>query len=203
MSRENFIRVYDDVFPKGFCEHIISEFERFVDLGIVYDRQSTEGVPSHIKNDVSLNGTVADWKDFVFENERGCHKESTKHMFWQGINDCLGSYLNEFSVLLDGPEMQTSAMKVQKTCSPGGYHVWHHEHGRREHSDRVLVYTLYLNTLKSESCGETEFIYQGEKVAPVQNRVCIFPAHFTHAHRGNPVYGDNPKYIITGWIENV
>jgi hypothetical protein len=61
-----------------------------------------------------------------------------------------------------------------------------------------LVYSAYLNTI--EEAGETEFLYQKLRVAPKENTVVIWPAAFTHTHRGNVVHGDKSKYIITGWF---
>ena len=91
-------------------------------------------------------------------------------------------------------------MKMQKTSTGGGYHVWHGEQGNGEQAGRGLVYMLYLNDLPKEANGETEFLYQQRRINPVGNTMVIWPAAFTHAHRGNPVYGDNHKYIITGWF---
>jgi hypothetical protein len=63
---------------------------------------------------------------------------------------------------------------------------------------RVLVFTLYLNDV--EEGGETEFLYLSKRVQPKTGRMVIWPAGFTHTHRGNPpLKGD--KYIITGWVE--
>jgi hypothetical protein len=56
----------------------------------------------------------------------------------------------------------------------------------------------YLNDV--EEGGETEFLYQKKRVKPVKNRVVVWPAGFTHTHRGNPPLS-NAKYIITGWVE--
>jgi len=43
-------------------------------------------------------------------------------------------------------------------------------------------------------------LYQKRRVKPEQGTICIFPAGFTHVHRGNPpLSGD--KYIATGWYE--
>jgi len=57
---------------------------------------------------------------------------------------------------------------------------------------------LYLNTV-SEG-GETEFLYLHRRIKPLQGRLLIFPASFTHTHRGNPpLSGD--KYILTSWLE--
>jgi hypothetical protein len=59
---------------------------------------------------------------------------------------------------------------------------------------------LYLNSLPPEANGETEFLYQQRRINPVENTMVLWPAAFTHAHRGNPVYGDHTKYIVTGWF---
>jgi len=38
------------------------------------------------------------------------------------------------------------------------------------------------------------------RVKPKKGRLILFPAGFTHTHRGNPPL-DGEKYIITGWVE--
>jgi hypothetical protein len=63
---------------------------------------------------------------------------------------------------------------------------------------RVAVYTVYLNDI--EEGGETEFLYQLKRLKPKKGTICIFPAGYTHVHRGNtPFLGE--KYIVTGWLE--
>jgi hypothetical protein len=59
---------------------------------------------------------------------------------------------------------------------------------------------LYLNTLRPESAGETEFLYQQKRYNPIENRLIVWPAAYTHAHRGNAVFGEQSKYIVTGWF---
>ncbi len=83
----------------------------------------------------------------------------------------------------------------------GGYHHWHSEiypqNASCESLHRVLLWMVYLNDVADG--GETEFLYQGRKIAPKQGRLVIAPAGFTHTHRGNvAVSGD--KYIATSWI---
>jgi hypothetical protein len=62
---------------------------------------------------------------------------------------------------------------------------------------RVLVYSIYLNTV--EDGGETEFLYQSQRVKPVKGRIVIWPAGFPYVHRGNPPLSGE-KYIVTSWI---
>ena len=55
---------------------------------------------------------------------------------------------------------------------------------------------LYLND--DFEGGETEFLYQNRRELPVAGDVIIFPAGYTHTHRGNPPIGGT-KYIATSW----
>ena len=87
---------------------------------------------------------------------------------------------------------------MQKTNPGGGYHLWHSEQGNEDHSARCLVYSLYLNDI--DDAGETEFLYQKLRISPKENSMVIWPAAFTHTHRGNVVHGNKSKYIITGWF---
>ena len=91
-------------------------------------------------------------------------------------------------------------MKMQRTGPGGGYHVWHGEQGPGAHANRVVVYMLYLNSIAPEDGAETEFLYQKKRFSPAENTMVLWPASYTHAHRGNPVLGETHKYIVTGWF---
>jgi len=60
------------------------------------------------------------------------------------------------------------------------------------------TWMVYLNDV--EEGGETEFLYQHKRLKPEQGTLVIWPASFTHTHRGNPPLS-NDKYIVTGWTE--
>lgn len=190
---KDFIGVFSDVYPEGFCEHLVEEFERNKAMGIGVDRQAGEGSQKHFKDDYQI---FANGKNIAFEpfNER-----KTVDVFFDGLQSCFSEYSKEFSALKE-IKITCSNMKMQKTSSGGGYHVWHGEQGNDDSANRGLVYMLYLNTLPVEANGETEFLYQQRRINPVANTMVLWPAAFTHAHRGNPVYGDNTKYIVTGWF---
>ena len=81
---------------------------------------------------------------------------------------------------------------------PGaGFHKFHCErNGDRSAVDRHLVFMTYLNDVPRG--GETEFLYQGVKVKPKKGLTLLWPADWTHTHRGLPAPTD--KYIITGWL---
>lgn len=61
---------------------------------------------------------------------------------------------------------------------------------------RHYVWCLYLNTV--DVGGETFFPKQKVKVKAEKGKLVIFPAHFTHPHKG--LKADQVKYIATGWL---
>jgi hypothetical protein len=88
--------------------------------------------------------------------------------------------------------------KLHKVKKGGGYHLWHHEVENYEYNNRVLAWMTYLKV--PEEGGETEFLYQSKRIKPVVGTTLIWPAHFTHLHRGNPPL-KGEKYYLTGWFE--
>lgn len=190
---KDFIAVYKDVYPDGYCQHLINEFERLSSAGAGCNRQQGEGEVKHRKDDfqISLN--------FGVHTASAFNNQSSIDMFFTGLQKCYDDYVGEFSVL-KSDKIHATAMKMQRTDPGGGYHIWHSEQGNGIHAERVLVYMLYLNTLTTEEAGETEFLYQQRRITPTENTMILWPAAFTHAHRGNTVFGQRSKYIVTGWF---
>jgi len=190
---KGFIGIYDDVYPEGYCEHLISEFDRLETAGAGANRIQSEGAKRHAKNDWQIGVSLKGHEVIPFENCRPVE------MFFDGLQRCYEEYISMFSSLQDS-KIRATVMKMQRTGPGGGYHVWHGEQGNGDNANRVLVYMLYLNTLDQTEGGETEFLYQKERYSPVANQMILWPASYTHTHRGNTVLGEKSKYIVTGWF---
>ena len=190
---ENFIGVYDGLYPAGYCAHLISEFDRLEVNNIGANRQKSEQASKHAKDDyqIGINGKNVLIAPFQENN--------SLDVFFEGVQKCYDAYTEKYSVLKDS-KIRGDAMKMQRTGPGGGYHLWHSEQGNGPFANRVLVYMLYLNTLRPESAGETEFLYQQKRYNPIENRLIVWPAAYTHTHRGNAVFGEQSKYIVTGWF---
>ena len=80
-----------------------------------------------------------------------------------------------------------------------GYHVWHKEWRGNiyPYKDIVLAWHLSLTSHKNE--GELEFKYYDRKIEPKAGRLIVWPAGFTHTHRGNSIKSDTQKHYMTGW----
>ena len=62
---------------------------------------------------------------------------------------------------------------------------------------RVFAFMTYLNDV--EEGGSTYFSHYDLEIKPQKGLTLIWPAEWTHAHRGN-ILTKGEKYIITGWI---
>mgnify|MGYP003349767113 CR=1 FL=1 len=188
-----FIGIYNDVYPEGYCQHLISEFDRLEKDSAGSNRWQSEKALESRKNDYQIGLDLRGHSTHDFEDKR------IVPMFFDGLQLCYDEYIQKFSTLAEG-KIRANVMKMQRTPPGGGYHVWHGEQGGGDHAARVLVYMLYLNTLEPHEAGETEFLYQQQRFRPTENQMILWPASFTHTHRGNTVFGERSKYVVTGWF---
>ena len=180
----DFISVYDNSFTSDECEEYIKLLEHYISNGVITkeDRayHNTDHFCINFNNDVSYNILSGD---------------NLSMEFLPKIKDFVSEYLKKFSVL--GQEkLLIYDTKAKKIPIGGGFHNWHYENTGLQVSARKLVIQLYLNTI--EEGGETEFLYINKRIKVEQGRLIIFPAAFTHTHRGNPPIGQD-KYIVSTW----
>lgn len=190
-----FIGMYDQVFPDLFCQHLINEFERYNRSGVVTTRKETEGVEKNIKSDSFMFLNI---RNHQFDEFNG---RSSTDIIWDSLQKCFTDYSDEFDII-KGIPMRAHTLKMQKTNPGEGYHVWHCEQEGRSSANRSAVFAFYLNSLDNNDGGETEFLYQKLRIPCKENTCIIWPAGFTHPHRGNTVLGNKSKYVLTGWFYN-
>jgi hypothetical protein len=87
---------------------------------------------------------------------------------------------------------------VQRYDPGSFYQNWHAENnGSASSFHRHLVFMTYLNDIFEG--GETEFFYQQIKIRPKKGLTLIWPAGWTHVHKGLPAPREE-KFIISGWF---
>lgn len=117
-------------------------------------------------------------------------------VFWEKIYPLYSSKYPTIDALR---EHKIIHYKIQKTLPSEGYHIWHPEQdGSKANQKRLMSWMLYLNDVKCG--GETEFLYQSKRFTPKENTFLLWPAGYTHTHRGNPPL-KGEKYVMTGWVE--
>lgn len=192
-ENEDFIRCYDNAFSEHYCLQLINFFEWCLENNKTFDRGDDTSSLIKKDNSIQLNDLSITYNfDSISKYIRHFNT-----VFW---DECYSLYAKDFSELLSYKRVTVNSYKIQKTLPSEGYHVWHSEHGNIDFSNRFAVWILYLNTILPEDGGETEFLYQRKRVSPKTGRLVIWPAGFSHAHRGNPPL-NGVKYIMTGWVE--
>jgi hypothetical protein len=190
-SIKDFIGVYENVLNSEECLELISYYESMTKLDLVIDQSGYSQSPSHVgrkdKTIFMLDKTVLALPETSILLEKFLSK------FWACYND----YVDEYSSIQDVKKIGMHMIRFQKTSPTGGFHYWHFENGEAEASSRIITFQIYLNDILEG--GETEFLYYSKRIKPEKGKLIIWPAGFTHTHRGNPPLNDN-KYILTGWL---
>jgi hypothetical protein len=190
IKHDQFIGIYENAFSKDYCDKVIEYFDIAEKAGYTVNRQQLDNAPKKNKEDLAV--FCSDEVNLVSTAEL---QRVFNETLWES---CYQKYAEEFWPLKDIATHSSYHFKIQKTEPGQGYHVWHSEATNRGTCTRILAWNLYLNDV--EEGGETEFIFQHIRIKPKAGTFVIFPAGFTHTHRGNPPLS-NTKYIVTGWIE--
>ncbi|MDE3271536.1 2OG-Fe(II) oxygenase [Pseudoalteromonas sp. SSM20] len=219
---QDFIRVYDNVLSKEFCDSFITKFDNSPFLA---QGKTSGGVDLSKKNsqDLYLNQHIE------YQKELQHILQHTTEKIFEYFEEHFFALIGAFGLKVYHPTtkqpvdltvenfeevgkpqlpvlvqqiFRLGQIQAQKyTAGEGGYPYWHSEvYPQKGHNDslhRILLFMFYLNDV--EEGGETEFYYQNKKIKPKQGSMVIAPAYFTHTHRGCiPV--SNDKYIVTSWV---
>jgi len=139
-----------------------------------------------------LNKTFKSNRDDSNYNFFDIRLDDFRHI--EKINNVVEKYKNNF----DEIDMTASVWGLDnlrfKHFEPNrSFANWHSEHCF-SYPNRVLSLQIYLS---SHNCG-TEF-YNGRIIKSEIGRVALFPAYFTHTHKGQVCPDNKDRYIITGY----
>ena len=181
----DFIGVYDKTLPRKYCKEIIDFFEDNKDLQF-RGRYVVNG-------EVIRDPSVKDSKDItLYFNDNTIPTVILSRILETYTSVYLDTYRSTHIVDQFSVEMGYNLQRY----NPGrGYHLLHCENYGRG-IERVLAWTLYLNTVTDG--GGTYYPEYDKTIDAVEGRLCIFPAFWTHAHKGI-VSNTETKYIATGW----
>jgi len=179
--KETFIGQYylDDL---SICDDIIEYFKNSPDKNL--GKVGFGEVDKNIKDSTDLHLESVD-----LSNRYNLQLQQTLNKYIEQYSFC--NKYESFSLV--------ERINIQHYLPSQGFHQWHAERtGKQELvGSRHLVFMTYLNDV--DDGGETEFYYQELKVKPRKGLTLIWPADWTHTHRGI-TSNTEEKYIVTGWF---
>jgi len=191
------IGIFKNALPSENCRSLIKFFDDMKKQGFVYKRQDRghqQTAPTTSVDDTSYAFRQDSFDVTVYPFPYVEAIREAINMFWA----CYEKYSLKYGVLKTMDRHQVLDGKLQKTAPQEGYHVWHCENAAAFLSRRLATFMFYLNDI--EDGGETEFLYQSLRIKPTEGTLLIWPASYTHTHRGNPPLKED-KYVFTGWVE--
>ena len=186
----DFIGVWDNFMPENVCNKYIEWYKSLKDQADIIQPQIDETLGDGRFQ--FENGNLGRYDKQILINH---NSHDLQRCTIQYLRACTDHYIFTYRQLQSQP-MMSSIIKFQHTPEGGGYHTWHYEAMGLSHSPRVLTWMIYLN--EGFEGGETEFLDQKRRVKPTTGTVMIWPAGYTHTHKGNLVLSGD-KYILTGW----
>ena len=175
--------------PLSVCDELINYFE-----ANKYKQKQGEtsgGEQLHIKNSIDISILPKDMKlsgNEVFEE------------YFSNLFSCYEDYTEQWPFLTTfADSLQIGEFNLQRYQSGQHFGALHTERSSLDSLHRIFAWMTYLNDVDIEDGGSTFFSHYDLDIQPKKGLTLIWPAEWTHAHKGNLLHA-NSKYIITGWM---
>ena len=184
----NYVKMYDDVAPRAWCEAQIDLFED----DIKQQQEQDCGNGKTLTQINMLHSKDTRWRTNA--NELVNYIMTTVEQYKKDVG--IESFQWPITMGFEPPKVKRYMPGVNESFPA------HVDVLDKSTMNRFLVCFLYLNTV--EVGGETEVsgtpeLFSSEKFAAKQGSMLLFPPMWTHPHIGHsPVSG--PKYIIGGYL---
>jgi len=189
---KNFIEVFDNALRPEECKSIIDFMNQdgMLNPGYVMTKNGKE-VNSEYKDDLEVT-LIADTIPQL--KTEGQLKVDT--LIGERLSIYTTEYVNVHTQLSKIVQWTAYSKYNLQKYNPGqGYHTSHCENATPQTSNRILAWMFYLNTVPD---GGTYFDNYELEMDAVEGRLVIWPAYWTHFHRGI-ISETETKYIATGW----
>ena len=191
----NFIECYPQVLSHELCNTIIREFhnDKHKEKGLLGGRVDISMKQSiDVKCRFALGESIED--DWQYRKQFKQYSQ----LIYPALTGALQLYTGKYEFMMELSSWRIyNGYNIQYYDEGQGYHALHCEHENHPQSSiRILAWMIYLNDAQCGTC----FPHQDVILIPKQGDLWVWPAFWTHAHRGEtPNIGD--KYIATGWCE--
>ena len=200
---DTLLRSYPGAMSKKECAELLDYVLYLRKLNIGGDRHDSRTKDRQVASTASpntfgeaLKNAGADMRELPQLNLRSSMvSQQILHVVNQGVY----RYAHELGLTTQMPELHTMDVLIQTSNADtfDQYAMWHSEAGELSNCDRAMAWMIYLND--DFKGGETEFKFQKHREKPETGKLVIWPASFTHTHRGGMIL-EGVKHIATGWV---
>ena len=140
-----------------------------------------------------INKDIKDSSDISIESNNFKYPLNKYH---EQLQACLENYVKKYPDVNQLTRfVLTPRYNIQHYKKGGGFKMWHCERGDIATCKRCLVFMTYLNDVPD---GGTMFKNQDLTIPAKTGLTLIWPAEWTHTHKGQ-ISNTKEKYIVTGW----
>jgi len=173
--------------PLSLCDELITYFES----NIAKQHIGVTGGGSNLR--------VKDRTDIpIAPNQLDLPGNEVFKLYINSLFTCYKDYLVQWPFLAGiAQNLEMGSFNLGRYQRGQHFQKMHTERADLESLHRVLAWMTYLNDV--DEGGETYFSHYGLTIKPRKGLTLIWPAEWTHAHKGNVLLGES-KYMITGWL---
>ena len=173
--------------PSSLCNELIDYFESKKDKqkkGV-----SFSGLNTQIKDCVDIS--IKPKEILLPGNE--IFKEYFNELFL-----CQRDYIKQWPFIKTiSQKFEIGSFNLQRYLPGQHFKKIHTERSGLDSLQRIFAFMTYLNDVQEG--GSTYFMHYDLDIQPRKGLTLIWPAEWTHAHKGN-ILKKGSKYIITGWL---
>tara|TARA_B100000678_G_C18099347_1_gene458125 strand:+ start:289 stop:846 length:558 start_codon:yes stop_codon:yes gene_type:complete len=173
--------------PPSLCDELITYFESNI-------------AKQHIGvTGAGHNLSVKDRIDIpIAPNQLDLPGNEVFKLYINSLFTCYKDYLVQWPFLAEiAQNLEMGSFNLGRYQRGQHFQKMHTERDNLDTLHRVLAWMTYLNDV--DEGGETYFSHYGLNIKPRKGLTMIWPAEWTHAHKGNVLLGES-KYMITGWL---
>jgi len=182
----NFIGAWD-LENKNLCDEVINFFENNIHLQM--KGRTSDGNIKGAKSTTDLTIKPNDLKNEKFK---------IFNQYISELHKCYLDYQDQWVFLKKMlKDVDIPPFNIQKYGPGDHFNTIHSERTSLNTLHRIFAFMTYLNDV--DDGGETTFTHYNLKIKPQVGKTLIWPAEWTHAHKGG-ILNKGTKYIVTGWM---
>jgi hypothetical protein len=171
----------------SLCDELIDYFEAHIAKQQIGSTASGRNL--NVKDRVDIS---------IAPNELNLPGNELLKTYMDCLFTCYKDYLVQWPFLKEmGNKLEIGVFNLGRYQKGQHFQQMHTERSNLQTLHRVLAWMTYLNDV--DEGGETYFSHYDINIKPKKGLTIIWPAEWTHAHRGNILLGES-KYMLTGWM---